>query len=124
MKILKNLALVLCAMFLLSACGEKSPESVVLKYFEAAKVVDLKTAKECLVKSLAQEFDDMTKSIDADEMEEMKKENANIQVKILSSEIDGENAIVYFEEAHGDHFHKQQVSLKKEDGEWKIDVIY
>lgn len=124
MKTLKIFVLALCATFLLSACGESSPESVVSKYFEAAKVVDLEAAKGCLIKSLAQEFDNMTKSIDAEEKEELKKENANMQIKILSSEIDGENAIVFFEEAHGDHFHKRQIPLKKEDGDWKIAVIY
>lgn len=124
MKMLNKLVLLAVASLLFVACGSSSPEAVFQKYIDAAKVVDFKTAKECLSKSLDQEFDDMISSIGAEEKEELKKENANMNIRILNSEIDGDNAIVHFEEAHGDHFHKRQVSLKKEDGEWKMAEIY
>ncbi len=125
MKTLRNLSLVLFVALLFTACGGgSSPESVVSKYFEAAKTVDLKAAKNCLTKSLAQEFDDMTKSLTEDDIKELKEENTSLSIKITRSEIDGENAVVYFDEAHGDHSHEKSIPLVKEGGEWKISVIY
>jgi hypothetical protein len=124
MKMLKNLSLVLFVSLLLAACGGSSPEAVILKYFESAKSVDFKAAKECLSDSLAQKFDAITKAIDESQIKELKEENATLSIKILRSEIGGENATVYFEETHGDHSHEKSVPLKKENGEWKIAVIY
>ena len=126
MKTLRNVSLTLFTILLLAACGggASSPESVVEKYLEAAKVVDLEAAKKCLAKSLAQEFDDITKLMSEEEIEELKAENANLKVANIRSEIDGDNATVYFDEAHGDHSHTRQIPMVKEDGEWKMAAIY
>lgn len=124
MKTLRTLSLALVAALLLAACGGSSPEAVVSKYFKAAKAVDFKEAKECLSDSLTQEFDEITKTITEDDIKDLKEENATLNIKVLRTEVDGENATVYFEEAHGDHTHEKKIPLKKENGEWKITVIY
>ncbi|MDR0660908.1 MAG: DUF4878 domain-containing protein [Prevotellaceae bacterium] len=124
MRTLKTLALVIAASLLLFACGGSSPESVVSKYLDAVKAVDLKAAKECLSKPLAVEFEEMTRDFSEDEIKELKEENANMNVKVVRSEIDGETAVVYLEEAHSDHSHERKIPLIKEDGQWKMNIIY
>ncbi len=120
MKTLRIVILSLCAAFLLAACGSNTPEAVFEKYVDAAKAVDFDAAKKCISKSLFQEFDEMMKTTTEDDIKEMKKENESMVIKVIRSEINGDNAIVYYEEGHGDHSHENQVPLVKEDGEWKI----
>lgn len=124
MKTLKKLSLVLTALFLLVACGGGSPEAVVEKYFKAAQNVDFKSAKECLAKDIAAMFDEEIGELDEDDIKELKEKNADIKVKIIRSVVDGETAIVYFEETHGDHSHEKSLPLVKEDGKWKISILY
>ena len=123
MKILRNLLFITFFSLILTSCGGNAPEAIVEKYIKALRNVDFKAAKECLTKSLAQEFEEMIKDIDEDEIKDLKKENANLNIKITRSEINGESAVVYFEEEHGDHSHERQIPLKKEEGEWKISNI-
>ena len=123
MKVLSKLLLIISVSFLLFTCGGSSstPETVVEKYFEAVKNVDFDGIRSCLTKDAVVEFDSGIASLSDEDIKLIKEQNAGSEnVKILRSEINGDNAIVYFEQAHGDHSHEYPISLKKENGKWKI----
>ncbi len=123
MKTLRIVILSLCAAFLLTACGSNTPEAVFEKYIDAAKAVDFDAAKKCLSKSLLQEFDKMVKTITEDDIKEMKEENESMVIKVIRSEINGDNAVVYFEEVGDNQPRERHIPFVKEDGEWKMAVI-
>ena len=123
MKVLSKLLLIISASFLLFACGGSSstPETVAEKYFEAVKNVDFDGIRSCLTKAAVVEFDSGIASLSDEDIKLIKEQSAGgEEIKILRSEINGDNAIVYFEQAHGDHSHEYPISLVKESGEWKI----
>ena len=123
MKALSKLLLIISASFLLFACSGSSstPEAVAEKYFEAVKNVDFDGIRSCLTKDAVVEFDREIASLTDEDINQIKAQNSGSDnVKILRSEINGYNAIVYFEQAHGDHSHEYPISLVKENGEWKI----
>ena len=120
---ISKIFLIVSASFLLFACGGNSstPEAVAEKYFEAIKNVDFDGIRSCLAKAAVAEFDSGIASLSDEDIQLIKEQSAGgEEIKILRSEINGDNAIVYFEQAHGDHSHEYPISLKKENGEWKI----
>ncbi len=66
----------------------------------------------------------MAKGMTEDDINELKEKNKDLEVKIIRSEINGDNAVVYFEEV-GDNQPRDErhIPFVKEDGEWKMAVI-
>lgn len=125
MKTIKTLAIAFFAIIMLSACGGgNTPEDTLMKYFEAAKTVDLKAAQKCCTKDVAAKFDQLISEFTEDDIKELRQENNDLTVKFIRADIDGDNATIYFEESHGDHNHEKSLPMRKEDGEWKIAKFY
>ena len=125
MKTFKSLILALAVSFLLAACGGgDTPGAVVEKYFKAAQVADFEAAKKCVTKEIAAKFDDRVSMLDEDDIEEIKERNSNTVLKVISTEIEGDVATVFFEEIRDGETREQSLPLLKEDGKWKISRFY
>ena len=123
MRVLRMLLLTVSVSLLLFACGggSSTPEVVAEKYFEAVKNVDFDGIRSCLSKDAIVGFDRGIASLGDEDIKQIKEQSATgEEIKVLRSEINGDNAIVYFEQTHGDHSHEYQIPLVKENGEWKI----
>ena len=123
MRTLKKLLLTVSASLLFFACsgGTSTPEAVAEKYFEAVKNVDFDGIRSCLSKDALVGFDREVASFTEEDIQQIKEQSAaSEKIKVLRSEINGDNAIVYFEQMHGDHSHEYPLPLVKENGEWKI----
>ena len=115
MKFVKSLALIATsfAMLLLSGCGE-SPEDVAQKYMTALSEGDLDAMNKVSTAQTARLNGFYIAIIEKDPEKEEKKAKMK-DLKFDKTEIDGEYAKVYIE---GDD---DPVTLKKVDGEWKVD---
>ena len=119
MKKLSLLLLSLSALFIFAGCGSSSsaPRDVAVKWYTALIEGDLKTANE-----LSTEETRAINGLAASAMSSLKKgsddeKNAQENLKQLKNakvEIDGDTARLIVEG-------KSDITLKKVDGEWKVD---
>lgn len=117
MKKLMLLLVSLSALFIFAGCGAKSPKDVAVKWFQAVLDGDVKTANElstektqamnALMAAAMQAGD--KDSDDAKEAQQMLDELKKAEVKI-----DGDTATLVMDGKDG-------LTLKKVDGDWKVD---
>lgn len=124
MKFCKYFAACVFSIFILCSCSQRTPEDVVLKYYEAAERLDFETAKTYVAKDAFAIFDvliDMTADEQQDQAEEV---DSDIRILIKSVEVsdDDKQAMVIISKAAIDGLIVDEVSIRliKEEGEWKI----
>ncbi len=122
MKTLRNVVVALCAVFMLSACGGGTPESVAESFQKAIMNADFKGAAKYATKSTAPMLEQVTGMMTKEQLQEMKKETDGTKVQVKSADIQEDKATVVLEliDASGDideitHY------LIKEDGSWKVE---
>lgn len=117
MKFVKSLSLIAAsfAMLLLTGCGE-SPEDVARKYMTALIEGDLDTMNKVSTAQTTQLNGFFIAAMENDPKKEEKKAKMKAGLKFDKTEIDGEYAKVYIEG------NDNPMTLKKVDGEWKVDV--
>lgn len=128
MKTFRIIALVLCASFMLTACGGGTPESVAEGYVKAYIDVDYKKAASYATKEYSGEIMEIAELIKSDEMKEIvegrKNELKGIKYKVTDIDVDEEigEATVRFEFTLKDERTEEgRVDLIKEDGAWKVE---
>lgn len=125
MKQLKSVLLVFCIVFMLSACGGSSPESIAEKYCKAAISADLEVAVKYATVDQAEELKEILS--DDDTKQFILKTYKDAQVKLASSSVaeDGMSAKVVFDVKTAEGVDKDVVNIKvdlvKEGGDWKVD---
>ncbi len=116
-----------CTIFA-AGCSD-SPSDVVENFVDATEDVDFAEAKEYCTGSMREGLafaEEMFNKLSDDEQDKLiKKEKKNIGekydgFKIVSEDIDGDNATVKFENAEGE---EGTAKLKKVDGKWKISFM-
>lgn len=116
------------SMFFFTACSD-SPSEVVEEFADSMAEMDLEDAKEYTTGKARKEINDMIdglkevpESMKAKFEEEFKKEMGDkmSKIEIVSEDIDGENATVKVKYMV---VKEDKVTLKKVDGEWKIDDL-
>lgn len=116
------------SMFFFTACSD-SPSEVVEEFADSMAEMDLEDAKEYTTGKARKEINNMIdglkevpESMKAKFEEEFKKEMGDkmSKIEIVSEDIDGENATVKVKYMV---VKEDKVTLKKVDGEWKIDDL-
>lgn len=116
------------SMFFFTACSD-SPTEVVEEFADAMAEMDLEDAKEYTTGKARKEITNMIdglkevpESMKAKLEEEFKKEMGDkmSRIEIVSEDIDGENATVKIKYMVVE---EDKVTLKKVDGEWKINDL-
>ena len=116
------------SMFFFTACSD-SPTEVVEGFADSMAEMDLEEAKEYTTGKARKEINNMIdglkevpESMKAKLEEEFKKEMGDkmSRIEIVSEDIDGENATVKVKYMVVE---EDKVTLKKVDGEWKIDDL-
>ncbi len=98
-----------------AGCGD-SPEDVAQKYIDALVKGDLAAMNEVSTAKTAQLNGFLIAAMENDPKKEQKKKELEAELSNISKvEINGDSADVYF----GDG---KPITLKKVDGEWKVDV--
>lgn len=121
MNYLKKLSLVAAslAMLLLAGCGDSrgdSPENVAQKYMDALAAGDLDAMNKVSTAQTAKLNGFLVAAVSNDPKKDEKLAKIKDGIKFTKTEIDGDNAKVYAEDD------KNPMTLKKVDGEWKVDV--
>lgn len=116
------------SMFFFTACSD-SPSEVVEEFAEAMKEIDLKEAKEYTtgdarkeITNMIEELEKAPESMKATLMEGLKKELGDkmSRIEVVSEDIDGDNATVKVKVMVVE---EEKITLKKVDGEWKINDL-
>jgi len=123
MKNIKKLFVLLSFTLVLFSCGGgNSPESVAQDFMEALAKQDFAKAKE-LGTDKTKGFISMIEGLMQMMPEEQKKNNDTFKgidgIKWGETKIDGDTAVVYYDNGEGK---KDKVTLKKVDGNWKVDM--
>lgn len=113
--------LVLSILFALSACGNKA-EKVAQNFFKALEKQDFTTAKQYASKQ-SQELLTFAEGFVKSMSEAQKEEMQSMKYKILETKVDGETAIITYEQWENTDPGKKEtktMNMIKEDGEWKV----
>ncbi len=101
----------------MTSCSNNNPEAVTKEFLSLIQDGKVKEAKE-LCDSQTQTILGMVEGMLAEAAKESKEKKAD--VKIVSSEIDGDKATVYY--TQGEEGKQESMTLKKIDGKWKISI--
>lgn len=118
-RILIIVAIVIAIM--LAGCGKK-PEATAKAFLQAIEKRDFEAAKQFTTKD-SQELLNLAKSFMDSMSEEQKEDMKDYKFKIVESKMDGETAIVTYQEidAKDPRINKtKEMRLVKEDGNWKV----
>ncbi len=115
--------LVIVVLLAVSACGKK-PETTARAFLDAVAEHDFAKAKELATED-SQALLSMAESFVNEMSDEQKTEMEKKEYAITKTEIDGDNAIVTFEEwelSKPDQKKTNTLNLVKIDGDWKVKV--
>lgn len=102
---------------LMTSCSNNTPEAVTKEFLNLIQEGKVKEAKE-LCDSQTQTILGMVEGMLTEAVKESKEKKA--EVKIISSEIDGDKATVYY--TQGEAEKQESMTLKKIDGKWKVSI--
>lgn len=111
------------ALLALAACSNQ-PEKVAKEFFNAMEKRDFAAAKKLCTEDGVQLIE-ILESFANRMSEEQLKEELNTRYKVLSSTIEGNKAIVKYEEWDAqspDEVSSRELALLKVDGKWKVDL--
>lgn len=115
--------LVLTALLVLAACGSK-PETTAKAFLSALEKMDFEAAKKHATKD-SQELLTMAQSFVSSMPAEKKGDIEKKKFNITGTKIDGDTAVVTFEEWEEktpDAKKTNELKMVKEDGKWKVKV--
>jgi len=115
------------SLFFLLSCGSdfSSPTNTVETFLNAAKDKDEETYLSCLEKRDREWIDEMSKKSGKkdEESDFLTDEDSPTDYEIGEEKIDGDKATVEVTTESKGKKEKATISLVKEDGDWKIDMI-
>lgn len=125
MKYLKFFIAGFLFLLMLSSCGgTDSPESVVLKYFEAVDRMDFALAKTYAAKETAPAFDVLIKMAEEECLSKSQEEDSSIKVTVKSVEVSEDkktaNVVVEMVAGNGVVVDESEIHLVEEEGAWKV----
>ena len=118
MKKLSTILVIVIVLLTLTACGNK-PEKTATAFLSAVQAKDFEKAKEYTTdegKELLTMAATMTASMD-------EQEDENITFNIIETVVEGDSAVVKYEEIDGDNpdsKKEQELQMVKVDGDWKV----
>ena len=123
MRQLKLIAITTLLSLSLFSCSGNGPEGVTKKFVKLTSQGEFTEAKELCTEKTASLLS-MAEGFAGDKISEMKEKNKDVDVEIVSSEVNDDKATVKYKVTGIENNDNQEKSLDlvKVDGDWKVDI--